>query len=1080
MTEETIFVAALDKADLAERAAYLDAACEGDESLRRRVEALLASHADPAFLGKPAVQRPSPPEERGPANAAEAPTATWPGSRSDSGTILAERYKLLEMIGEGGMGSVWMAEQTEPVKRRVAIKLIKPGMDSKAVLARFEAERQALALMDHPNIAKVLDGGATPDGRPFFVMELVKGTPLTAYCDDKRLGVRERLALFADVCRAVQHAHQKGIIHRDLKPSNVLVAPYDGKPVVKVIDFGVAKAAGPQLTEKTLFTGFGVVVGTPEYMSPEQAEVNNSDIDTRSDIYSLGVLLYELLTGTTPLTRQRVKEAALLEVLRLVREEAAPRPSTRLSTADGLASVAAVRGEDPARLTRQVRGELDWIVMKALEKDRSRRYETANGLAAEIDRYLTGEPVLAVPPSAGYRLRKFVRRNRAKLAVSAILAMSLLFGATAVAGSTAWVLADRSLRRRGAEQSARDALADISDHTRKRRWALALAEARRAEAVLAPISGVEELRHETTELIGDLELVSRLERAQMQKNDWRSGTRAPAEIDDAFVSAFRDRGLDLDGFDPGQAAERIRGLSVALEVALALDEWAALRYATEATLKMDWRRLRTVASAVDPDETRNWLRSLMGRAMTVDDRNKLARTVERELGGGSPAQSLVHLGVLLNDLDMRDQGVRVLRHAQKLYPDDYWANVELGLHLARKGEQAAAVRFLSIAVALRPDDLGTRVNLGIVLMQSHQTDEAVAQQNLVLEANPRQVQALVNRGQALHDRNDLAGAMASFRRALEIAPDTAIAHNSLGVALKHLNDLDRANAAFDRAIELNPMYAWAYSNKASVLLAKEQWDDAIAAARRAIELKDAAGAPYHNLGKALFKKRDFKSAAEAYRTAIELSPELANASDDLGLALAMQNDLPGAIAAFRQAIKVNPTHIGAMTNLGFALAKLDRYDEAIVSYRNALEVQPGYRPAQSNLASVLNVRAREMVTPELVKPSYLERAVAMSREAVRLDGDYGPYWHTMGMAEFRARNWKASAEAMHEAMKRRKGGNAYEWLFLAMIRHELGEKDEARRWYDKSVDWMRQLKSPDPYLNQFRREAESKLGLQRP
>jgi serine/threonine protein kinase/Tfp pilus assembly protein PilF len=326
------------------------------------------------------------------------------------------------------MGSVWMADQTEPVRRRVAVKLIKPGMDSRQVLARFEAERQALALMDHPNIAKVFDGGATADGRPYFVMELVKGVPLTAYCDDMRLGIRDRLALFADVCRAVQHAHQKGVVHRDLKPSNVLVAPYDGRPVVKVIDFGIAKAAGQSLTDKTLFTGFGAVVGTPEYMSPEQAEVNNADIDTRSDVYSLGVLLYELLTGTTPLTRQRVKEAALLEVLRLVREEEPQKPSTRLRSTAESPSIAAVRGSEPARLSREVRGDLDWIVMRALEKDRNRRYETANGLAAEIDRYLAGEPVLAVPPSATYRFRKFARRNRGGLLAGAVVISALTAG----------------------------------------------------------------------------------------------------------------------------------------------------------------------------------------------------------------------------------------------------------------------------------------------------------------------------------------------------------------------------------------------------------------------------------------------------------------------------------------------------------------------------------------------------------------------------------------------------------------------------------------------------------------------------
>jgi serine/threonine protein kinase/tetratricopeptide (TPR) repeat protein len=340
--------------------------------------------------------------------------------------MIAGKYALLEVIGEGGMGSVWRAQQTEPVKRFVAVKLIKAGMDSKQVLARFEAERQALALMDHPNIAKVLDGGLH-ENCPFFVMELVKGTPITEYCDAQKLHPRQRLALFVQVCQAIQHAHQKGIIHRDIKPSNVLVTLYDDKPVVKVIDFGLAKATSGTLTEQTLDTGFNIV-GTPEYMSPEQATFNNLDIDTRSDVYALGVLLYELLTGSPPFYGVELKKKGLLEILRVVREEDPPRPSIKLNSSDSLPSISADRAMEPNKLTALLRAELDWILLKALEKDRSRRYETANSFAADVQRYLAGEPVQAHPQGQLYRMKKFVRRNRVQVMAMGVVALTLIAG----------------------------------------------------------------------------------------------------------------------------------------------------------------------------------------------------------------------------------------------------------------------------------------------------------------------------------------------------------------------------------------------------------------------------------------------------------------------------------------------------------------------------------------------------------------------------------------------------------------------------------------------------------------------------
>jgi non-specific serine/threonine protein kinase/serine/threonine-protein kinase len=378
-------------------------------------------------------------------------------------------YKLLEQIGEGGFGVVFIAEQMQPVRRKVALKVLKPGMDTRQVVARFEAERQALAIMDHPNIAKVFDGGATSSGRPYFVMEPVKGEAITDFCDQNQLTPRQRLELFVPVCQAVQHAHQKGIIHRDLKPSNILVSMHDATPVPKIIDFGVAKALGQELTDKTMFTGFAQMIGTPLYMSPEQAGQSGLDIDTRSDIYSLGVLLYELLTGTTPFEKNCFRRAAFDEMLRIIRTEEPPKPSTRISTTEELPSIAANRGLEPRKLSGLLRGELDWIVMKALEKDRNRRYESANGFALDIQRYLADETVQACPPSAGYRLRKLARRHWRPVLMAATVFLALLAG---VIGTT-WSLI-RTEQARQAEAGQRS-LAEANEQKAQEEKRIAVA-----------------------------------------------------------------------------------------------------------------------------------------------------------------------------------------------------------------------------------------------------------------------------------------------------------------------------------------------------------------------------------------------------------------------------------------------------------------------------------------------------------------------------------------------------------------------------------------------------------------------------
>ena len=453
-TEKEIFFEALEQGTPAERAAYLDGACGKNEALRHRVQLLLDHHfKQDGFMKDAAVDHDPRVDMVPPAGEA---TVALP-SQEGPGTVIG-RYKLLEQIGEGGFGLVYVAEQREPVKRRVALKIIKLGMDTKQVIARFEAERQALAMMDHPNIAKVLDAGATDTGRPYFVMELVRGVRITDYCDQNHLSTEQRLKLFVQVCHAVQHAHLKGVIHRDIKPSNILVMLADDVPVPKMIDFGIAKAIGERLTDKTVYTRFEQFIGTPAYTSPEQAGLSGLDVDTRSDIYSLGVLLYELLTGRTPFEPQQLAQAGLDEMIRCIREAEPPKPSTRLSRLEEKerTTTAQRRATEGPKLIRSLRGDLDWIVMKCLEKNRTRRYETANELARDIECHLNHEPVSVAAPTVAYRTMKYVHRHRRVLGTVGALAVVGILGATL----SVW-----QARRAGQAEQERAGL-------RKVKWAL--------------------------------------------------------------------------------------------------------------------------------------------------------------------------------------------------------------------------------------------------------------------------------------------------------------------------------------------------------------------------------------------------------------------------------------------------------------------------------------------------------------------------------------------------------------------------------------------------------------------------------
>ncbi len=848
---EALFFAALEKPTAEERVAYLDEACGGDPDLRRRVERLLDAHPEVGSCLEPPPHF-TRPEVRPPESDPRAPV-------TEAGMVLADRYKLLEAIGEGGMGTVWMAQQTEPVKRLVALKLIKSGMDSRQVIARFEAERQALALMDHPNIAKVLDGGTTAAGRPYFVMDLVKGVPITRYCDEHRLTPRQRLDLFLPVCQAIQHAHQKGIIHRDLKPSNVLVAPYDGRPVPKVIDFGVAKATGPTLTDKTLVTGLGAVVGTPEYMSPEQAEVNQLDIDTRSDIYSLGVLLYELLAGSPPFTRKELENGGLLEMLRVIREQEPTKPSAKLSTAEGLPTLAANRGTDPAKLTRLVRGELDWIVMKALEKDRNRRYETANGFAMDVQRYLADEPVQACPPSVGYRLRKFARRNKTGLAVAGLV---LAFLVTLGAGA-GWVLRDRAAREQMTEEGIRQALeragnslGELHAALKKRggvqellnqpgRWELFLrtaqAELTQARRLLAGAEG--KLGAEVTQAVdrlaqqlagdeADYRLALRLEKIRLERATWVKDAFDFRTAAEEYPRAFAGFG-DLTQ-DPEAVAARLAASPIKEQLVAALDDWAWVAY-YRLKRKDLLAQLLAVARRVGTDAA--WGDRLRQLEVWGNWEAVARLAAEAPAAGLSP-----QLSELVARLLGRDKPLEVawLRKAQAQHPADFWLAFELGNAISET-EPAEAALWFRVALAIRP-------------------------------TNPA---AYGNLGNALRRQKKLPEAIAAYQKALELDPNHAFAHNGLGLVFAEQRRFEEAIAAYHKAIKFAPKRSEIYVNLGSALTSQRKFDEAVAAFRKAIKVDERDAPAYAALGMTLHRQNKLDDAVAACREAIDIDPKYA-------------------------------------------------------------------------------------------------------------------------------------------------------------------------------------------------------------
>jgi serine/threonine protein kinase/tetratricopeptide (TPR) repeat protein len=1188
--------------------AYLNEACAGDDELRNQVKLLLKAHVEAGSVPGAAAN-------------GQDQTHSYQYPAEGTGTTIGP-YKLIEEIGEGGMGTVWMAQQIEPVKRLVALKVIKAGMDSRPVIARFEAERQALALMDHPNIAKVLDGGTTSTGRPYFVMDLVKGMPITKFCDSQHLTPRQRLELFIPICQAVQHAHQKGIIHRDLKPSNVLVALCEGKPVPKVIDFGVAKAAGQSLTDKTLVTGFGGIVGTLEYMSPEQADASQLDIDTRSDIYSLGVLLYELLAGSPPFSRKDLQSAGMVEMLRVIREQEPSKPSTKLSTAAGLPSLAASRGTEPEKLTKQLRGELDWIVMKSLEKDRNRRYETANGFAVDVQRYLADEPVTAGPPSAAYRFRKFARRNRVVLCAMGIVAVTLVAGTVvsvwqAVRATRAEGLADARLN---AEVRARHD-ADSNFQTAQKAVDDYFTVVAGSSHLDAP--GMEPLRKQLLEtaMRYNLEFVRQRSDDPKLQADVAAAHIRVAEITYLVGGRFyqwfphlRD-GVDMitqmiaDGRDTPEVRQRLARIRLFLGPALPATDQTPDNEAVFRCLRQqarNWEKLARDDPKVDefqdglaavslylasgifygseavsrgdravdifeklssehpevPSYRMNLarayeLRGNMMRQASTEKRNETyekALLLRRNLARESPdnashiawlAASYRTLGEALNAQNQPQQAEKTLRQA-------------LGL-------QEKLVADFPAAPTHQDELTRTQITLAAVLKKLDRSPEAQAVYRQALAGLERLVVAFPRAAryqnkllQTARDLNQLLEASGQPKKKSEVfdavfavydkltaqsantsedLQATAVIYQNLATLLRDSGQPLEAEKAYRKSLDLLRKRAAEFANLpgdrrdlaralgqlADQLRNSNRHQDAEPICREALALwqKLAADFPRERYGveaghtlwqlasilsstgrrdetektlrEALlvferlvadFPLEPYYQLEAAHTCWAQLGPLLAGQSGRLKDA---EQVYRRGLAAHEKLVDAFPTrdpeYRRRLASNYEALAKLledtarpqeaeEVYRRASNAYSTLLELVPKDPLTHNNLAWLLATCPDSKVWDP-------KRAVELAKKAVELAPRGGNYWNTLGVSQYRAGEWKAAITALEKSMELGKGGDSIDWIFLAMAHWQAGERDKAREWYDRAVQWMDKNQPKNEELLRFRAEAETLLGLKK-
>ena len=1039
---KSIFLNALELASDAERRAYLDAQCGQDTALRREVEELLEHQRQLGdFLESPAADLGA--------------TADFPAVLEQPGQSIG-RYQLLEAIGEGGFAVVYLAEQQEPVRRRVALKVLKPGMDTREVIARFESERQALAMMDHPNIARVLDAGATESGRPYFVMELVRGVRLTDYCDQHELDIRQRLELFVEVCQGVQHAHQKGIIHRDLKPSNILVALCDGQPVPKIIDFGIAKAIAGHLGDQTAVTSFGQMIGTPLYMSPEQAGLGDLDVDTRSDIYSLGVVLYELLTGCTPFEHERLREASYEEIRRLIREEEPPRPSARITTLSNTtaypsgvgravegsgtaqdtpgsfsaATVAARRRTEPAKLSRLLRRQLDWIVMKCLEKDRNRRYETANALARDIQRYLADEPIEARPPTLLDRAARWARRHRAAVrSTGVILALAVVLAV--VLGP---LIAQREARLRN------DAERQAERFERASRLAL--------ELVMFQLPRVRDPS-------GDQQAMYEIRFAEKRCRE--------------LVALYEEIEADR-----ANTAENRRQLARTYAVLASLQ--AARGGAAEC--RESWRKALEIGAELWPEDSK-FFEDLISQYWSSRQRK----------GTPTGLQEYEHLLRLLRNLAPTSRWAR----------DELFRTYGLARSEAQRAKNFAGVASVDEAIAASLKELqgigvrgrgeaGTYFNIALRAERSGRFEEAVQAYREALRAAHASLLAYPEYGRDyLHTVIGWNNQAADFFVQRGLFADAGRAYKF--VADARGDDYDRSQFSSDsRWAVAVPQSGGPMRYEYPRGLPPRAFAIRFANHYRAAVLMRLAGQsedPERYLAKAWKILDDFGQTRPADQ--VELK---ACASDELVrfarlLRSAKQDAECGRVA--QEALKLAQSVMTDSRDQQNAALTLTWLEAAILvlqklvgadqqAERERLRVEVADRARASPVTR--NHAAWELACERTVDPASVALALALAREAVELAPKDDACWNTLGLAEYRAGNWQAAKEAILKSIELARAspdmmkvgrsevrrlnaggqGGPFDWLVLAMTEWQLGNQQDARHWYSKARAYGEQLR----------------------